>query len=196
MPDTSPTSEKSQPYTGASAKANPSPGGGQDSLSFFDNAGFSAGDSRARTSQWLGPVRDWMASAPGSGLATAELLRSFDRLLLSSKMSPACYPATGGATLPSSFQGWSNSGIAWAGGFLTLNTSEWPSAAAVCSLSDVLQPPDSVPRKYFLSPMACAGILRRAGNRGKELPEPLARALRAVAALEPTSSLGGVAADP
>lgn len=35
--------------------------------------------------------------------------------------------------------------------------------------------------KYFLSPRACAGILRRAEKRGKALPERLEAALRAVA---------------
>ncbi|WP_425515955.1 hypothetical protein [Methylomagnum ishizawai] len=72
-------------------------------------------------------------------------------------------------------------------GFLTLNTSEFPSAAAVCSLSAVLETGD-VPRRYFLSATACKGILRRAANRGKALPEPLQAALRAVADSEPTST--------
>lgn len=36
-------------------------------------------------------------------------------------------------------------------------------------------------RKYFLSPKACAGILRRAEKRGRELPEMLRRALTAAA---------------
>ena len=34
-----------------------------------------------------------------------------------------------------------------------------------------------VPQKYYLSPKACLGILRRASVRGKELPEVLKRAL-------------------
>jgi hypothetical protein len=40
--------------------------------------------------------------------------------------------------------------------FLTLNTSEWPSDAAVCSLSDILETGD-VPQRYFLSAKACQG---------------------------------------
>jgi hypothetical protein len=35
----------------------------------------------------------------------------------------------------------------------------------------------ALPTRYFLSSIACAGILRRAVNRGKVLPEALARAL-------------------
>ena len=34
-----------------------------------------------------------------------------------------------------------------------------------------------VPEKYYLSPKACLGILRRASARGKELPEVLKKAL-------------------
>lgn len=67
--------------------------------------------------------------------------------------------------------------------------SVWPKDASVCFLSEVLE--TQVASKYFLSPKACAGILRRAEKRGKELPEQLARALMAVAALEPISSAGG-----
>jgi hypothetical protein len=48
-------------------------------------------------------------------------------------------------------------------------------------LSDVLEPTGSVPPRFFLSPKACAGILRRAEKRGKKLPEALDRALRAAA---------------
>jgi hypothetical protein len=63
--------------------------------------------------------------------------------------------------------------------FLTLNTSEWHSAAAVCSLSDTLETGD-LPQRFFLSATACQGILRRAEKRGKQLPEQLQRALESV----------------
>jgi hypothetical protein len=62
---------------------------------------------------------------------------------------------------------------------LTLNTSEWPKDAAVCSLSDVLETGE-VPQRYFLTARACAGILRRAEKRGKKLPIALFQALQAV----------------
>jgi hypothetical protein len=60
---------------------------------------------------------------------------------------------------------------------LTLNISEWPSDADVCSLSDTLETGD-LPQRYFLSPRACQGILRRAEKRGKKLPEALFQALQ------------------
>lgn len=76
------------------------------------------------------------------------------------------------------------------GVFSMLNISAWPNDASVCSLSSVLQG-GAIPQKYFLSAKACRGILRRAAKRGKQLPEPLMRALKAVADLEPISSAGG-----
>jgi hypothetical protein len=70
--------------------------------------------------------------------------------------------------------------------FLTLNTSEFHSAADACLLSDILETGD-VPQRFYLSAKACKGILRRAEKRGKSLPQSLAQALEAVA-LEPISS--------
>jgi hypothetical protein len=40
-----------------------------------------------------------------------------------------------------------------------------------------------VQQKYFLSPRACAGILRRAARRSKRLPRHLQDALQVVAVL-------------
>ena len=68
----------------------------------------------------------------------------------------------------------------WRGESLTPNTSEWPNDAAVCSLSQVLEQ-TSIPQRFFLSSTACAGILRRAEKRGKELPPALRTALLSVA---------------
>ena len=62
----------------------------------------------------------------------------------------------------------------------TLNSSEYPSDAVECSLSDVLEESGEQLRKYYLSPKAAAGILRRSERRGKKLPEPLAAALETV----------------
>jgi hypothetical protein len=67
------------------------------------------------------------------------------------------------------------------------NISDWPNDARVCSLFSVLEPAESIPRKYFLSGIACAGILRRAEKRGKALPEALRLALAEVAGSERTS---------
>ena len=58
-----------------------------------------------------------------------------------------------------------------------LNIGESPNEGAASSLSRILQPTEDVPEKYYLSPRACQGILRRAQERGKELPEDLRIAL-------------------
>ena len=69
----------------------------------------------------------------------------------------------------------------WRGGASTLNTGVSPSDAKGSSLSQILQA--DPPTKYYLSPKACMGILRRASERGKALPPKLERALRIQAGL-------------
>ncbi len=72
--------------------------------------------------------------------------------------------------------------------FLTLSTPEFHSDAVASSLSDILETGD-VPRRYFLSPKACAGILRRAAKRGKELPAQSLAALTAASTGEDRHTL-------
>lgn len=64
-------------------------------------------------------------------------------------------------------------------GSWTRATSESPSDAVASSLSDVLEEIGTVQERYYLSPKACAGILRRAQKRNKKLPKDLDLALRA-----------------
>lgn len=52
------------------------------------------------------------------------------------------------------------------------------------SLAQILEP-NAAP-KYYLSPRACQGILRRAGERGRNLPEKLQQALETAAQEPPT----------
>ena len=66
------------------------------------------------------------------------------------------------------------------GEFSTLNFGESPSVVVESRLSQILQV--TVPRKYYLSSLACRGILNRAERRGKELPEMLRLALENQAA--------------
>lgn len=70
------------------------------------------------------------------------------------------------------------------------NISAWPNDASVCSLWQVLET-GRIPQKYFLTALACSGILRRAVKRGKELPALLARALKAVVDSARTLISGG-----
>ena len=69
---------------------------------------------------------------------------------------------------------WETDG-AWLTEFSMLNTGVCPSEEQESTLSQILLA--EVPEKYYLSPKACLGILRRASVRGKELPEVLRKAL-------------------
>ena len=97
-----------------------------------------------------------------------------------------CPPMEDGTLAPSS-EGWGSWGTGGATGCWTRNMSEWTAMSGpsrsddgVCGLSDVLET-GGVPLRYFLSPRACSGILRRAERRGKQLPRQLQAALTAVA---------------
>lgn len=69
----------------------------------------------------------------------------------------------------------------WRGDASTLNTGVSPREENESSLSRILQ--DNPPKRYYLTRKACLGILRRAAERGKELPEKLKRALEIQAGL-------------
>ena len=66
--------------------------------------------------------------------------------------------------------------------FLTRSGGAYPKGENASTLSQILQ--TTVPPKYYLSPKACLGILRRASVRGKELPPVLKAALERQAAAE------------
>lgn len=58
-----------------------------------------------------------------------------------------------------------------------LNIGECPNDERESSLSQILEKTEDVPQKHYLSPKACAGILRRAKERGRVLPDVLKRQL-------------------
>lgn len=106
------------------------------------------------------------------------------------KTSPEPSPLTVGETLLRSSTRWSTSGrVTLRGESWTAASSESPSVAVECSLSQILEA--NAPSKYWLSPKACAGILRRAAKRGKELPRELERALESVAQSPASGPRGG-----
>src|SRR5574343_755864 len=114
----------------------------------------------------------------------------------SGKTSPEHSPRTAAATLLKWLATWQDANSlspatdgerkAWrwvsmdssSGPCLTRSSSEWRSGAVVCSLSSTLET-GAIDRRYYLSPKACAGILRRAERRGKTLPRALSEALTA-----------------
>lgn len=92
---------------------------------------------------------------------------------------PDFFPQTADGISESFSRRWPTSGFTTSPGECwTADTSECPSGGGVfSSLPDVLEA--TVPSRFFLSPKAAAGILRRAEKRGKDLPPALGQALRA-----------------
>ena len=89
-----------------------------------------------------------------------------------------CLRITNGQT-----QGWSNGmAVRLHGECSTRNIGASPSVVEESFLSQILEA--TVPEKYYLSARACAGIIRRAENRGKELPPELKAALELQASCE------------
>ena len=124
--------------------------------------------------------KDWLTRVAISCSPTAQLLADIGPSGWYGRTSPVSCRLTEDGILEPSSECWQNSGMGSPTGFWTLNISEWPSDAAVCSLSQTLEV-GNVPQRFFLSPTACKGILRRAEKRGKELPPALAEALNSVA---------------
>jgi len=150
-------------------------------------------DSEEREAFSRSTLSDWLMSAVRGGLF-GKMFPEYSAAT-EAKILPNCYryspdgklirPQTDGEVSESSSSRPDVSG--WRGGCLTCSGPEWTAfreryrnAETVCSLSDILETGD-LPRKYYLSPKACLGILRRAVKRGKELPSVLAEALRQVA---------------
>jgi hypothetical protein len=124
--------------------------------------------------------RDCAANVARSFTSLRESCTSFDPLGSSLRMFPDFSVVTTDETLrKSSGFSWSSAGMGFNGVCLTASFSESPSAAAVCSLSDVLE--SHAPQRFFLSAKAASGILRRAKKRGRTLPSRLQAALESLA---------------
>ena len=78
------------------------------------------------------------------------------------------------------------------GGYTTLNTGEFPNAVRESTLSQILDL--NAPERDSLSPKACAGMIRRAEKRGKELPAMLREALMEV--IGRAGGLSGIEDEP
>jgi len=148
---------------------------------------FSLEEAPVRRSASQDCGRDWLTLVATWPSNISALLMLCAQHGWSGKTCPVCCRSMADGRLEPSSGGWSNSGMGSPTESWTLNTSEWnhtlvpsPSVGGVCSLSDVLEPTGSVPQRYYLSARACAGILRRAANRERELPELLRLALERV----------------
>lgn len=127
---------------------------------------------------WMTRVASWRSSFCDWWIACVPIGSSM-------KTSLECCRVGTDETLEPGSGRWSKSGIAAPGECWTHNGSEFPSNASVCSLSDILEPTGDIPSRYYKTPAACAGILRRAAKRERELPPLLKSALESVAAMSP-----------
>ena len=151
------------------------------STSLLDQSTFSWEEPPANPSLSPDCEAEWMTRVASWHSSFFDLLAAYAPVGWCGKTSPvSCHPTEDGTLAPSS-GGWQNSGIVAPGECWTLSTSEYPSDGVASSLSDILETGDHL-RPYYLSAKACAGILRRAAKRGKELPQQLRRALWAMMA--------------
>ncbi len=130
-------------------------------------------------------ARDLPTLAVASRWSSSDWRRHFSHGGSSGKTSQAFFRKTEDGLLEPSSGRWATSGMGGPTESWTRSMCEWtdtlvpsPSDDAVCSLSHVLEDSRDVPERFYLSPKACAGILRRAEKRGKALPPLLLEALR------------------
>ena len=154
----------------------------------------SPAERRARTSRSRGRGKAWRREAAPAAPLPSTLRDFVVSYNLDGSYGRTCRefsPATEGATSRTSSARLGNAGILLPTGLWTLNGCEWTGCpeqfrngdaefgSSVCGLSDILETVGEHLRKYCLSLKACAGILRRAASRGKDLPARLNAALKA-----------------
>jgi hypothetical protein len=138
-------------------------------------------EHRAKVSALPDCERDSATLAADSCLRLLKSLNVTGLGGLSGKTCPACCHQTEEGILVPLSGRWGTWGMGGPTESWTLNGSEFHKGAAACSLSDVLEASE-VHQRYFLTPKACLGIIRRADRRGKALPTILRLALEQVAA--------------
>lgn len=141
--------------------------------------------SPAKTSQSPESEQDSPENGPDCSSRQPESLTLFSEMEdgFSLRMFPDSFPQMEALTSGSFSRRWPTSGFTTAPGECwTVDSSECHNdGGAFSSLPDVLEA--DVPPRFFLSPKAAAGIIRRAEKRGRSLPQELARALTELARL-------------
>jgi hypothetical protein len=147
----------------------------------------SAADSPAKTSPSPESGKDSPAEGQDSSSTSPELPTTLFGITDGSSLRtyPDFFHQTTEEISESFSRRWPKSGFTTSlGECWTADTSECPNEGGeFSSLPDVLEA--TVPERFYLSPKAAAGILRRAAKRGRELPPHLLKALQAVAASAP-----------
>ena len=126
------------------------------------------------TAPWMAAQKHGIAEAVQAAARVAAATRP------GASLPPTPAPSSRWSAMSSATSGFTTSpGECW-----TAVTSECPRGGGASSSSpDVLEA--DVPPRFCLSPRAAAGILRRAAKRERELPRPLAEALRDLASQHP-----------
>jgi len=139
-------------------------------------------DSPARMYRWLewDHAQDLQERELGSFLTLLDCLSSIAPELFSSKTLQGYSAHTEDETSRSLPERWPSSGILSDGVYLTADTSEYLSQGNESSLLGVIET-EQVHSKYFLSPSAAQGILRRTDRMGRNLFPPLRKSLELLA---------------
>lgn len=164
---------------------------------FLDNSTYLEGGLHAKTSPSPGSEKAVKKEAeqevPLCG-SFCDWQKNFVQEFCCGKTLSGRFPQMGEETSMNLFKPLMRSGICVRGEFLTHNSCEHtahplahsrfrmpsPKEDVVCGLSQVLEEMSPSLRKYFLSPLALQGILRRAKSRGKTLPPLLKTAIEAM----------------
>ena len=127
---------------------------------------FLRSDSPAKTSlKQTAKQRELRAKEALSSLNVCDLSTSLNHLGYSLKMFPDSFQLTKEGTLQLSCKRFPKAGMGIHGEFLTVNTSESPNDASVCSLLGVLE--KRVHPKYYLSKRAVLGMIKRSIKWGR-----------------------------
>lgn len=137
---------------------------------------------RARISHW----HEWGRALGFEGASLdyfMNLCGSFEDAVqepLCSKTCMAFSLATEDETSQSYSRRWTNSGMVSRGVCLTAKTLESPSNVDASTLLQYIEVGE-IPEKYFLSPNAATGILRRVDQMGRNLPPSFRQSLEMLA---------------
>ncbi len=139
-------------------------------------------DFHARMSRWHGWAREqgYEGAVLDFFMSSLESLAKDAPELFFSKTFMVSLAPTVEETLKSSYERWPNSGMLLDGVYLTAKISESHSHASESTLSDVIETHEVHP-KYFLSPSAARGILRRTDRMKRNLFPPLRESLELLA---------------
>ena len=105
------------------------------------------------------------------------------------RMFPDCSTAIMGKISEPSLKPWGNSGMAFRGEYLTLNTLEHPKGVVASTLSQVIEA--SAPEKYFLSPEQVQKFLDRVSAKATSAPDDLRKALESQASMQSSTPQSG-----